>query len=113
MATIIALALLVAQATSGPTAPLCMTEAAGVAKGAVVQIDDVPLDQGPFSAVVSVLVGSDGKPEKATIVKPSGNFQFDMASLAAAKRSTYTPKKVDCVPVEGTVLFNTSFTPPP
>lgn len=110
---ILAVALLVAQAASSPSAPLCPTEAAGVAKGEVVQTDGVPVDQGPFYATVSVLVGADGKIEKATIVKPSGNFQFDMASVTAAKRSTYTPKKVDCVPVEGTVLFNTSFVPPP
>jgi TonB family protein len=90
-----------------------MTDVAAVAKGAVVQTDNVPLDQGPFAATVSVLVGPDGKVEKTTIVKSSGNFQFDMASLSAAKRSTYTPKTVDCTPVEGTVLFNTSFTPPP
>jgi TonB family protein len=111
--TIIALALLVAQATPAPAASSCMTEAAGIAKGAVVQIDGVPVDQGPFHATVSVLVGPDGKVEKATIVKPSGNFQFDMASLVAARQSTYTPKSVGCTPVEGTVLFNTSFVPPP
>jgi TonB family protein len=111
--TIIALALLVAQATPGPAPSACMTEVAGVAKGAVVQIDGVPQDQGPFYATVSVLVGPDGKLEKATIVKPSGSVQFDMASVSAAKRSTYTPKKVDCTPAEGTVLFNTSFVPSP
>ncbi|HLY02903.1 MAG TPA: TonB family protein [Candidatus Cybelea sp.] len=110
--TIIALAILIAQATPSPSATLCMTEAAGVEKGAVVQIDEVPTNQGAFYATVSVLVGPDGKVEKATIVKPSGNFQFDMASVTAAKHSTYTPKKVDCMPVEGTVLFNTSFVPP-
>lgn len=104
----IALALLVAQATPAPTATMCMTEAAGVAKGAMVDTDAVPLDQGPFSATVSVLVGPDGKVERATILKSSNNFQFDMASVVAAKHSTYTPKKVDCIPVEGTVLFNTS-----
>lgn len=109
----IALVLLVAQATPAPAASACMTEVAGIAKGAVVQIDGVPTDQGPFYATVSVLVGPDGKVEKTTIVKPSGNFQFDMASVTAAKHSTYTPKRVDCMPVEGTVLFNTSFIPPP
>jgi len=113
MITTIALALVVAQAPPSPAASPCMTEVAGIAKGAVVQVDAVPLDQGPFSATVSVLVGPDGKVEKATIVKSSGNFQFDMASVLAAKRSTYTPKRIDCTPVEGTVLFNTSFTPPP
>lgn len=112
MTITLALALLVAQATPSPIASPCMTEAAGIAKGAVVQIDAVPLDQGPFHASVLVLVGPDGKVEKATISQSSGNFQFDLASVLAAKRSTYTPKRVDCEPVEGTVLFNTSFTPP-
>lgn len=111
------IALLVAVVTAAPTAAPtlspCFPEEAGVAKGAVVQTDDVPLNEGSFSATISVLVGPDGKVEKVTIAKSSGNFRFDMESVSAAKRSTYTPKKVDCVPVEGTVLFNTSFTPPP
>ncbi len=109
----IVLALLVAAATPAPASSPCFPEEAGVEKGAIVQTDDVPLNQGPFAATISVLVGPDGKVEKVTIAKSSGNFQFDMESISAAKRSTYTPKKVDCVPVEGTVLFNTSFTPPP
>jgi TonB family protein len=104
---------LVAAASPAPSSSPCFPEEAGVEKGAIVQTDDVPLNQGPFSATISVLVGPDGKVEKISIAKSSGNFQFDMESVAAAKRSTYTPKKVDCVPVEGTVLFNTSFTPPP
>jgi periplasmic protein TonB len=67
-------------------------------------------------ATVSVLVGPDGQVEKASIYKSSGYLQFDMASIRAAKSSSYKPKLVDCKPVEGTVLFKTLFapgTPPP
>jgi TonB family protein len=64
-----------------------------------------------LNATVSVLVGPDGRVEKATIYRSSGYLQFDIASIRAAKSSRYKPKLIDCKPVEGTVLFKTSLTP--
>ena len=68
-------------------------------------------EDGPRFATLEVVVGPDGKIGKITIVKSSGSFTFDMASVRAAKRSIFRPKMVDCKPVEGSALFQTSLTP--
>jgi TonB family protein len=105
------LSLVVAQAASpSPMAPACL---AGVhlLKAEYPTDFEPPGERGALAATVVVTVGPDGKVEKASIFKSSGDFSFDMASIRAAKSSTYTPELVDCKPIEGTYLFKTSLTP--
>jgi TonB family protein len=75
--------------------------------------DDLPSDYQPLYATLSVLVAADGKIEKITVYKSSGNLGFDMASIRAAQKSVFKPKVVNCQPVEGTAAFRTSLTPGP
>jgi len=74
-------------------------------------LSDLPSDLQPLYATLSVLVAPDGKIEKITIFKSSGNLGFDMASVRAAQKSVFKPKMVNCQPVEGTAVFHTSLTP--
>lgn len=60
---------------------------------------------------VSVTVDAEGKVEKATIYKGSGNHQIDLAAIDSAKGSTYSPKIIDCHPIESTGLFTAEFRP--
>jgi TonB family protein len=117
MTLAVVLTMLLAQATASPMP----TPTTACNHDAYVVKPDYPRDFGnPFwqngevtalYATVSVVVGADGRVEKASINKSSGHLQFDMASVRAAKSSTYKPKMVNCQPVEATVLFKTSFTP--
>jgi TonB family protein len=107
----VVLGVVLAQATPSPAASPCQAEAS-VTKPVIPDVDLATREQvQPLYATVAVLVSADGKIEKTTIYKSSGSFAFDWASLRAAKLSTYKPKVVDCRPVEGTVLFKTSYTP--
>ena len=74
------------------------------------------MTQVPLYATLTVLVAADGKIERISIYKSSGDDKFDMASIRAAQKSLYKPKVVNCQPVEGTAVFRTSLipgTPPP
>jgi TonB family protein len=106
----VTLSLILAQAAPSPTASPCQAET-GLVKAEYPRGFDPPEEARPLSATVFVVVGSDGKVVAAKILKPSGDFSFDAASIRAAKSSTYTPKLVDCKPIEGTFLFRTSLTP--
>jgi protein TonB len=111
------LMLLLAQATPSPaptpTPGPCFHDAQVVKPAYPVPTADVPSDGQPLYAAVSVLIGPDGKIEKATIYKSSGNLGFDTASIRAARQSVFKPKVVNCQPVEGTAFFLTSLTPGP
>jgi TonB family protein len=107
------LSALLAQATASPTATPCQAEAEVVRAIPPKDFDLWPYEGAAFYATVLVLIGPDGKVEKASLYQPSGNLQFDMASIRAAKKSTFKPKLIDCKPVEGTFLFKTSLTPRP
>ncbi|HTU81772.1 MAG TPA: M56 family metallopeptidase [Candidatus Acidoferrales bacterium] len=61
------------------------------------------------SAVVAVSIASDGKPAAVRVYESSGNADVDDAVLSAARKSTYSPKLVDCVPVAGDYLFKANF----
>jgi hypothetical protein len=104
------LSLLLAQAAPSPTASPCQADT-GLVKAEYPRGFASPEEVRPLSATVFVVVGSDGKVVAAKILKTSGDGSFDAASIRAAKSSTYTPKLVDCKPVEGTFLFRTSLTP--
>ena len=106
----VTLPLLLAQAAPNPTPSSCQAET-GLLKADYPKDFSPPEEGGALAATLSVAVGPDGKVEKVSIIKSSGDFSFDMASIRAAKSSFYSPKLVDCKPVEGTFLFKTSLTP--
>lgn len=68
---------------------------------------------GPFTVEATVLVGPDGSVESATISHSSGYSAVDAAVIKAARTSTYSPKVVDCKPVEGRYLFRADVKPGP
>ena len=105
-------ALLGQTATPSPTALACQAEA-GLTRAEAPADFHPPEDGGPLNANVLVLISPEGKVEKATLAKSSGNLEFDWASVVAARRSAYKPKIVDCKPVEGTFIFKTSLAPYP
>jgi|GEM_PF-3945238 len=113
MALAVILAMLLAQVTPSPSAgpSECFHDAS--LTRADYPKDFSPAHEAPLYATVLVLISADGKVEKASIYKSSGDLQFDMASIRAAKSSSYKPKLADCKAVEGTFLFKTSLTPNP
>lgn len=108
MLTHLVLTALVAQASPAPTPTSACLHDAQFVKAA--RPDFHPeSDETQLAATVLVVVAADGSVKKATISKSSGNLQFDRASVRAARQSTYKPKVVDCEPIEGTVIFQTTF----
>ncbi|MBV8530327.1 MAG: energy transducer TonB [Candidatus Eremiobacteraeota bacterium] len=104
------------QATTPTPLPCGCQADADVVKPAIPRPENFPVCCAPLYATVAVLVGPDGKVEKTSIYKSSGDLSFDMASIRAARESTYKAKIVDCHPVEGIVYFKTLIvagTPPP
>jgi TonB family protein len=63
------------------------------------------------SAVVQVTIAPSGKATGARVWRSSGDANVDRAVLAAAEKSTYSPKLVNCVAVEGSYLFRADFGP--
>jgi TonB family protein len=63
------------------------------------------------SAIVEVTITPNGKPVDARIYKSSGNANVDRAVVAAAQKTTYSPKRVNCTPVTGSYLFRADFAP--
>jgi TonB family protein len=60
---------------------------------------------------VGVTIGPDGKATHATFVHASGNATIDRAVVEAALHSKYSPKLVNCTPVQGSYLFRADFAP--
>jgi TonB family protein len=60
---------------------------------------------------VGVTVAPNGKVTRASIVHSSGNEAIDRAVVEAAMHSTYSPKLVNCTPVQGSYLFRADFAP--
>jgi len=74
----------------------------------------LPKSQWPphqVEAIVAVTVTTSGKAAGARIYRSSGDSNVDRAVVAAAQRSTYSPKVVSCVPVQSTYLFRANFGP--
>ena len=65
------------------------------------------------SATATVTIAPNGSVAAASITKSSGNPQIDKAVLDAAKHSTYSPKLVNCKPMQGSYLFHADFAPSP
>jgi TonB family protein len=62
---------------------------------------------------VLVTIGPNGKVTHESVQHSSGSSQIDEATLDAAKRSTYSPKLVDCKPVAGSYVIKAKFAPTP
>jgi TonB family protein len=60
---------------------------------------------------VAVTIAPNGKATRATFVRASGNPAIDRAVVEAALHSTYSPKLVNCAPVQGSYIFRANFTP--
>ncbi|MBV8529968.1 MAG: TonB family protein [Candidatus Eremiobacteraeota bacterium] len=60
---------------------------------------------------VAVTIGADGHVLRATVAHSSGNASIDQAVVEAARRSTYSPKVVNCTPVQGSYLFHVEYQP--
>ena len=58
---------------------------------------------------VKVDLSAGGTVEDASVALSSGSSILDAAAIRAAKRTTYTPKVVDCHAVPGSYLFRVEF----
>ncbi|HEY2475310.1 MAG TPA: energy transducer TonB [Candidatus Cybelea sp.] len=65
------------------------------------------------SASVEVIIGPDGHVMSTTLIKSTGNSTIDHAAVQAARNSSYSPKIVNCKPVQGKFVFHTDFRPNP
>jgi len=63
------------------------------------------------SAEVAVTIAPNGNVVNTRIYKSSGNAAIDKSVLAAAEKSTYSPKIVNCVATQGSYLFMAQFAP--
>jgi len=75
---------------------------------------DLPKSEMPshkVSAIVAVTVATDGKPVATRIYRSSGYPKVDDAVVIAAKKSTYSPKLINCAPLQSTYLFKADFAP--
>jgi TonB family protein len=73
---------------------------------------ELPRAQWPsqkVSVIVEVAVLPNGKAGAVHVYRSSGDPDVDHAVLAAAKKSTYSPKLANCVPVQGNYLFRADF----
>ncbi len=67
--------------------------------------------QGPATVLVQVTIGPNGNLLIAKVLKSSNNEFLDKAALSAARKSSYTPRIVNCKRVTGTYIFNSQFDP--
>lgn len=65
------------------------------------------------NAEVSVTIAPDGHVLKTSLLKSSGNTTADNAVVGASRKSKYSPKIVNCTPVEGSYIFQADFKPGP
>ncbi len=75
---------------------------------------DLPKSQMPpheVSAVVAVTVDTNGRATAARVYHSSGYPNVDHAVVIAAEKSKYSPKLVNCAPVQSTYLFKANFAP--
>lgn len=63
------------------------------------------------SSVVAVTIGADGKPIATRVYHSSGYPNVDRAVVTSAEKSKYSPKIVECSPVQSTYLFRADFAP--
>jgi TonB family protein len=64
-----------------------------------------------ISTLIEVDVAPNGALKSARVYKSSGNRDADLAALKAARASMYSPKVVNCHPIEARYLFRADFAP--
>lgn len=69
------------------------------------------LQIGKVQVTVVVTIGPSGSLVNARIAQSAGAMAIDQAALSAARQSTYTPKIVNCQPVQGTLRRTMTFDP--
>lgn len=62
---------------------------------------------------VAVTIGPNGHVLRTSVLHSSGNATIDNAVVEAAAKSTYTPKVVNCAPVQGSYIFQAKVAPGP
>jgi len=65
------------------------------------------------SVEVTVTISPRGTVTSTKVLRSSGNAAIDQAVAKAALQSTYSPKIVNCAPVEGSYVFRADFAPNP
>jgi TonB family protein len=60
---------------------------------------------------VAVTIAPSGRVVHTAILHSSGNTDIDNAVAAAARQSKYSPKIVNCTPVQGSYVFRADFAP--
>jgi TonB family protein len=104
-----------ATATPGTPKPACSTPNQDATVANPMQPDypesakDIGL--GPVTVLVAVTIGAQGQLLDAQIYQSSHNAAIDEAAIRAARQSQYSPRIVDCQPIEGTYLFHADFDP--
>ncbi len=63
------------------------------------------------TVIIAVTISPSGHATNTKVQRSSGNATIDNAVVAAARSSTYSPKLVNCAPVEGHYLFRADFKP--
>ena len=66
----------------------------------------------PTVVVVEVVIDGDGTVLGASVSKSSGSEKLDRAAIIAARKSTYSPRIVDCDPTRSSYLFRVRLAPP-
>jgi len=67
------------------------------------------LDNREGWAVLSMMIGVDGKAYEATVVDSSGNPAFERAALKALERTTFEPARRGGTPIESRLQFKFKF----
>lgn len=81
----------------------------GVVNAVAPQLSRPPAQK--TSVQVAVTIGPNGRVVGAKVFRSSGDIAVDNAVLTAAEKSTYSPKLVNCRPVQGTYLFKADVAP--
>jgi TonB family protein len=63
----------------------------------------------PATAQIEVTLDAAGRVVDATIYHSTNEMALDRAALVAARKTTYSPATVDCVPTGGSYLFRVDF----
>ncbi len=65
------------------------------------------------TADVLVTIAPSGRAIHTSVLHSTGNSTLDNAVVDAARQSTYSPKRVNCNPVQGSYIFHVEFKPGP
>lgn len=72
---------------------------------------NVPRVNARTTVEVAVTIAPTGKPIGTSILRSSGNETIDRAVVEAALHSKYSPKLVNCAPVQGSYIFRADLVP--